>query len=565
MLLHSMLYNSIGKWIVIILFLTAFYSFNELSCSSPSILYVGGHGEGNYSTIQSAINDASPGDIIFVFDDSSPYHENIIINKSIKLIGENKETTIIEGERGSTVTILSNWVYIENFTIRNNDETGITIHSSNNVIINNDIINCFIGLNFINSNHNLVTENLIKYNGVGMYFNSSCNNTLSFNIICQNGDWGGIYLFHSSYNNFTNNNIASNSEGMMLYSSNGNILYRNEIKNNRNSGIELIKSSKNKIYCNNVSFNGWGGILVDKSNENSINRNAIISNGWDGISIYSNSSNIFNNYIKSNKGNGISIRGNRNVVIGNKFEANNCSGLYLGCCKHNIIQNNTFINDGLFIYNSVKNKILNNIVNKLPLIYLENLTNVEIEGGGQVVVVGCKNITIKNCTINNVEVGVELCVSRDCKILYNDISECRKGVYLWFSYSNIIFHNFISNCKVGLYLDDSDKNIIEENVILSNALGIYIFSCSNLIKYNDFLRNVRHAFFSLRDIDLGRVQNIWIRNYWGRPYLFPKFIFGYCPLMSLPLVNVDWRPLLKPCITLYILYTHTSQACVKKL
>ena len=51
--------------------------------SSGNILYVGGSGTGNYSKIQDAIDDASDGDTVFVYDDSSPYYENVIVDKSI--------------------------------------------------------------------------------------------------------------------------------------------------------------------------------------------------------------------------------------------------------------------------------------------------------------------------------------------------------------------------------------------------------------------------------------------------------------------------------------------------
>ena len=66
--------------------------------SFGNTLYVGGSGPGNYSTIQEAIDDSSDGDTVFVYDDSSPYYEFVEINKSIDLIGENKDTTIIDGE-----------------------------------------------------------------------------------------------------------------------------------------------------------------------------------------------------------------------------------------------------------------------------------------------------------------------------------------------------------------------------------------------------------------------------------------------------------------------------------
>ena len=58
--------------------------------NSGNILYVGGNGSGNYSNIQDAINDANNGYTIFVFNGT--YNENIVVNKSISLIGEDVDT-----------------------------------------------------------------------------------------------------------------------------------------------------------------------------------------------------------------------------------------------------------------------------------------------------------------------------------------------------------------------------------------------------------------------------------------------------------------------------------------
>jgi parallel beta-helix repeat protein len=87
-------------------------------------LYVGGSGPGNYSKITDAVNDASDGDTVFVYNDSSPYYENtILINTSINLIGEDRNTTIIDGKGGGhsidVIHIYTNDVTVTGFTIRN--------------------------------------------------------------------------------------------------------------------------------------------------------------------------------------------------------------------------------------------------------------------------------------------------------------------------------------------------------------------------------------------------------------------------------------------------------------
>ncbi len=88
----------------------------EKQSSRGNWLYVGGSGPGNYSRIQDAINDSHDGDTVFVYDDSSPYYENLIVNNSINLKGENKTSTIIDGQgRNDVVFILANNVNISNF------------------------------------------------------------------------------------------------------------------------------------------------------------------------------------------------------------------------------------------------------------------------------------------------------------------------------------------------------------------------------------------------------------------------------------------------------------------
>ena len=81
-------------------------------------LYVGGSGPNNYTKIQDAVDNASDGDTVFVYDDSSPYYENIEIHKSINLIGENRNNTIIDGgEHGNAVNVTADWVNISMFAI----------------------------------------------------------------------------------------------------------------------------------------------------------------------------------------------------------------------------------------------------------------------------------------------------------------------------------------------------------------------------------------------------------------------------------------------------------------
>jgi len=131
----------------------------SISTSLGDTLYVGGSGPGNYTSIQEAIDDSSDGDTVFVYDDSSPYNESIDVNKSIKLIGENRETTIIEGH----IDVLTNWVNISEFTI----QRGLHIFSCNN----------------INITGNRITD---TYFSMGIWLTATSNIIIRFNTIHNN-------------------------------------------------------------------------------------------------------------------------------------------------------------------------------------------------------------------------------------------------------------------------------------------------------------------------------------------------------------------------------------------
>ena len=96
--------------------------------SNGNILYVGGSGPGNYSIIQDAIDEASDGDTVFVYSDSSPYDECLELHTRISLIGEDKQSTIILGDCIETlIDVRASQVTISGFTIKRNVAVTFTI------------------------------------------------------------------------------------------------------------------------------------------------------------------------------------------------------------------------------------------------------------------------------------------------------------------------------------------------------------------------------------------------------------------------------------------------------
>jgi pectin methylesterase-like acyl-CoA thioesterase len=74
----------------------------------------------NYTTIQEAINANETEDGHVIFAEEGTYCEHVTISKSIWLVGEKRDATVIDGNGiGTVIQITANNVSIINFTIRN--------------------------------------------------------------------------------------------------------------------------------------------------------------------------------------------------------------------------------------------------------------------------------------------------------------------------------------------------------------------------------------------------------------------------------------------------------------
>jgi parallel beta-helix repeat protein len=211
----------------------------------------------NYTTIQEAINNATSGMTIFVR--KGTYLENVVINKTITLVGEDSDLTIINGQEiDNVIHITAENVTVRNFTVRRsglNAYSGISIdHSTGNMITDNKIINNYEGIGLLYSTNNVVSDNTVSNNydgGVYLYFSS--DNVVSGNTVFSNS-YDGIDLFYSSNNVVSDNTISHNDlAGLRFFYSSNNAVFGNTIASNY-PGISLaLLSSNNNIYHNNFN------------------------------------------------------------------------------------------------------------------------------------------------------------------------------------------------------------------------------------------------------------------------------------------------------------------------
>ena len=200
---------------------TVFLMGLEISVTATSELHVHNIDTGlDYATIQEAINAPETVNGHTILVDAGRYYENLVINKSISIIGENRQTTTIDGRTGfpwveTVIYITANEVTLAGFTLRGSkpycQSLGIKITSDRNNISNNLIIHNRKGIWLLRSFHNLISNNdFLSNDDEALWLTGSFNNTIIGNTF-SNG-YCGILLEDSRKNKIFHNNFINNTK-----------------------------------------------------------------------------------------------------------------------------------------------------------------------------------------------------------------------------------------------------------------------------------------------------------------------------------------------------------------
>jgi nitrous oxidase accessory protein len=249
------------------------------------MLYVGGSGPGNYTTIQEAINNATNGDTVFVYNGT--YNENVDTKlKKITLLGEDRDTTIIAGQTTDAVVRIGNSdTTVEGFTMVGSSDEVILLVATlvEDVFITNNIIkdgtqgiSLAITTSKITITGNVVMDNVY----VGIQVQTSTYNLIQGNIVDNNGAQGIELSLSSNHNSILNNTITNNGEeGIAIggLSSTDNTIQGNVISENK-IGIRFTSAGSNEIISNSIENSVMEGLLLSTSSENTIEMNNFIDN-----------------------------------------------------------------------------------------------------------------------------------------------------------------------------------------------------------------------------------------------------------------------------------------------
>ena len=516
--------------IIIFIAVLAFNLVIEGSAAAVEITVNNSTGQvADFTSIQTAVNAASPGDVVIV--KPGIYEENIEITKSLTICSEsgNPSDTIIQAIDSSkdVFSVWANEVAIKGFGIKGSDSTagihffGVTnclvkdnvllnnscgidlyMFSSDNVLTNNDISDSYIGISLGDSLNNSLTNNSISYCSSGILLFDSPDNKLENNMISENHE--GISLIGESKNNILVSNIIKTNQqsGLHIYETSGNVIYNNYFNNTVNMEFDLIAGENiwNTTKSEGVNIVGGsylGGNFWGKPDGTVYPRGAV-DRDLDGIfdSVYDIEGSGFIDYLP--------LRESNSMVI----TVSNSTDQTADFTSIQAAVNNAYPGDTVLVYPGVYNENIE--------IGIENLTVASASGNPSDTVVqkanGSKDIfriTADGVAVNGFSIagdidspnaGIRLYEVEGCRIENNEFSVSRVspqnssgnysaaagnnsnptpgfGIRLDFSVNNTLNNNRLSEGNACILLRNySNENVLLNNLVSNSSYGIWIDS-----------------------------------------------------------------------------------------
>ncbi len=333
--------------------IVAILLFLGSSTAFGATLIVDATGNGDYTTIQDAINVATTvdGDTLLVRDGT--YTENITVNKQLIIASEhgNEITTVAAADPSNHVITIA----ADNVTIRGFSIYGATAGGKAGIYIYGDVGN------------SILTENRCGYdathmNYLGIYVHTTTGHVVSNNSCMNNTQ--GILLSSAANTTVTTNSCIGNAVNIKLnYAGPDNTISGNQLASG-NIAIWLNGSDHNVITDNAINDNGEGIFIYD-SNANTMSRNTCLNNGY-GLDLSMSFNNLLSGNTCTEGTYGIYISGGGTNRVFDNISSNNDRGVELNASHTNVFRGNTISSNNYGMWGATTNTIyLNNFINNL--------------------------------------------------------------------------------------------------------------------------------------------------------------------------------------------------------
>ena len=293
-------------------------------------------------SIQEAINSAQSGDTIIVH--SGTYYEHVVVNKTVSLIGENRQNTRIDGSgTGAVVEITANNVNISKFTIQNGF-WGINLDGSNNTVSSNNVTsNQRVGI-LLGGSNNTFRDNNITGSQLNLYLYSWATGKRFYHDIDPSNTVDGKPIYYLV--NQHNQQIPQDA-GYVAAVNCTNITIRDLNLQKNTHGVFFVNTTYSTVENVTVLDTVYGIFLRDSSN-NTIYKNTV--SGWsemqDGILLEGSGNNVSFNILRVENGIGVFIKGPGNTISNNDIIE--CGGGIRVQSENNIIYHNNFIDNTIY-------------------------------------------------------------------------------------------------------------------------------------------------------------------------------------------------------------------------
>jgi len=251
-----------------------------------------------YQHVQEAIDVAHHKQHIYVFNGT--YHEHIIINKQITIIGECTTKVLIDGGYSSHVIIVeSSESVISNLTIKHSGShlknAGILLNGHSNHISNCIVLRTKTGV-LINEVDGTYISNCRFYqNGEGIFLNNATNSHILDSFFDHNGI--GINGFHTQDISIFNCSATINGIGIFFNAVNTAHIDRCALFNNNDNQGGLFLTDCSALLMNNshIYHNGFG-VKTDNCLEITIVNSTFQYNTHFGLYIADQTTSIYVNH-----------------------------------------------------------------------------------------------------------------------------------------------------------------------------------------------------------------------------------------------------------------------------
>jgi len=410
-----------------------------------------------YSTIQDGIDGSSDGDELWVWE--GWYAENVIFNKTIKLVGNHSSNTTIDGQgTGHTVVIDADDVKMTGFTITGSgtgsSDAGINFGVGDNFHMDNCTVDTAGGRNVFQNQDDLsVYDNCTFLNStVGVYVAYSSSITLEHCTFSLHAE-AGLFWYSSHYGAVRNSTFVDC--GVRVWGQADFHYEHHTVLDSTTNGDPI----RYYVGVSDLVVPGDTGQVFVVSCDGAI---------VDGLDLASSSA-------------GITVAYSDDVLVANSTLDDMYTSLQTTVCDNVTVRNVTVTGEPE--YGFFMESVTNSLVDDCNLTMPNGMMGIFTNGG-------CSHLTVNGTFITASNLGIQIYGSnitmQDCSIL-----DSPNGIYIRYQDSNLVSGCDIEGASNAITLADSGWHTIVNTSIHGGTNGIQGQTADNCtIEYNEIFGNL---------------------------------------------------------------------------